>query len=517
MQNQSAREVLLVGNKEVDVLALKEVRDLPEKRQKSRVKEIKTGAQFLQQLPRFPKHRKCQDLPWAILFLLTVIALAVYVAYFLMSVSVNADSSFQHSKTHDHLTPQDIKSDAMTANLSCIVGCVGGLLAAFLWVMMARACPGPVVYISLYLVPALFVVGGVVMMYFGMQGSHMDLGLVISGGVLILVGGLSFILYTCCWAKYIPFTIEVVEMVAEVSNEHPCMISISAIGGFLSAVWVVLCAIAWWSFAEKHNTDYKDQNKGVMGPVDFAFVLVLFWGSGVIHTVCHVAYAGVFSRWYFGEEEAPICKSLQAAVTTSFGSIAFGTFIVAAINAVQALIRSVRVALQEDGNIVGCILMMILECVVDCIGDLMEYFNEWAFVQCAIRGSSYCESARITCALCASNGIQAIIGDLLIDRVVSLGALFSGLVGMGLGAGLAMARKQVDHSHISSEEVLTIGIVGGLLGGLLAGGGVMTIFSSGTKAILTCWAEDPDRLHEEHELDDMHTEFNDKVRGYEMS
>ena len=42
----------------------------------------------------------------------------------------------------------DIKSDAMTANLSCIVGCVGGLLAAFLWVMMARACPGPVVYIS---------------------------------------------------------------------------------------------------------------------------------------------------------------------------------------------------------------------------------------------------------------------------------------------------------------------------------------------------------------------------------
>ena len=113
-------------------------------------KKYKISGDMCGDLPRFPKHRNCQDLPWAILFLLTVVALAVYVAYFLMSVStgVNADSSFQHLKTHDHLTPQDIKSDAMTANLSCIVGCVGGLLAAFLWVMMARACPGPVVYIS---------------------------------------------------------------------------------------------------------------------------------------------------------------------------------------------------------------------------------------------------------------------------------------------------------------------------------------------------------------------------------
>ena len=54
--------------------------------------------------------------------------------------------------------------------------------------------------------------------------------------------------------------------------------------------------------------------------------------------------------------------------------------------------------------------------------------------------------------------------------------------------------------------VLLIGVISGLLGGLLAGGGVMTIFSSGTKAILMCWAEEPNRLHEEHEFEDLHTE-----------
>ena len=56
------------------------------------------------------------------------------------------------------------------------------------------------------------------------------------------------------------------------------------------------------------------------------------------------------------------------------------------------------------------------------------------------------------------------------------------------------------------QVVIVIGVISGLLGGLLAGGGVMTIFSSGTKAILMCWAEEPNRLHEEHEFEDLHTE-----------
>lgn len=74
MEYGSARNVLISG-KEVDIQNLKEIRDLPEKQKKGREKEIRSGAEFLQTAPRFPSRRGCKDLPWAILFMLTVAAL----------------------------------------------------------------------------------------------------------------------------------------------------------------------------------------------------------------------------------------------------------------------------------------------------------------------------------------------------------------------------------------------------------------------------------------------------------
>ena len=54
----------------------------------------------------------------------------------------------------------------------------------------------------------------------------------------------------------------------------------------------------------------------------------------------------------------------------------------------------------------------------------------------------------------------------------------------------------------------------GLVSAGISGGGVMSIMGSGTKAILMCWAEDPDRLHQEHGFEALHTELNNKAREW---
>ena len=147
------------------------------------------------------------------------------------------------------------------------------------------------------------------------------------------------------------------------------MIFVSLMGGFLGAAWLVLLAVGFAAFTMKHPQDTADQNKGMLSPLEFAFFLLLFWGSGVIHNVCHTAYCGVYSRWYFSQEEPFLLPSLRVALGSSFGSICFGTFMVAAINALEMLIRSLRRAAQRDGDIVGCIIALILECIVSAIGD----------------------------------------------------------------------------------------------------------------------------------------------------
>ena len=524
MDYGNARNVL-INNREVDLQNLKELRDLPEKQKQNRAKEIIGGAQYLQRTSRFPSSRSCQDLPWAILFLLTVVALFAFVIYAVDAVStdMNKDASYKHHKTHDGQIAPDIWNDAVTINLACVAGCVTGLIVAFLWVMAAKACPKPVVYISLYAVPVCLLLCGGIMVLWGFKSVASEeegsgrVALIFGGVFAILLGLCQLSCVMCCWARYIPFTIEVVGMVADVSNENPCMIFVSLMGGFLGAAWLVLLAVGFAAFTMKHPQDTADQNKGMLSPLEFAFFLLLFWGNGVIHNVCHTAYCGVFSRWYFSEEGPFLLPSLRVALGSSFGSICFGTFMVAAINALEMLIRSLRVAFQEDGNIVGCIIALILECIVSAIGDMLEYFNSWVYVQCAIRGGSFCESARASCAMIACNGIKGIIGDLLINSVVSLGAWLSGLCGLAVGALIAFTRAEIESStsEMPRAAVIASGLLGGLFGGLLTGGAVMSIFSSGAKAIIMCWAEDPNRMHEEHEFEDLHTEMNAKIREYQ--
>ncbi|CAE7380174.1 unnamed protein product [Symbiodinium sp. CCMP2592] len=403
-----------------------------------------------------------------------------------------------------HMSKSEAGTLLVTASLACVAGAAGGLIVASMWIMLAQTCASTIVYFSLYAIPTLFLVAGVMAL---LAGS-------VRGGIMLcLVGGLSLAFTLMCWARYIPFTIEVIQMVSKAFSENSGMVAISAVGGLLGPIWFILVVLGYGACLLKLSGgsagDGSDEGHGGLG---YLFLFVLLWGSGVIQNVCHVAYSGVFSRWYFEEGESPLVSSLSVATVTSFGSICFGTLIVAAIQVVETVVRSVRRQAAEDGNMVGCVIGLIMESIIACIGDLMEYFSQWVFVMCAIRGGSFCDSARGTCALFSCAGMKAIIGDLLIDRVETLGWLLAGLGGMGLAAFAAFTRAS-GAGNMSRTDVIGLCAVLGLLSALISGRGVMAVLSSGTKAILMCWAEDPDRLHQRG-FGDLHTELKSKAREF---
>ena len=368
--------------------------------------------------------------------------------------------------------------------------------------MFALTCASTMVYFSVFAIPTLLLVAGALVLVAGS----------VHGGIMLcLVGGLSLAV-TLCRAHYIPFTIEVIQMVATAFSQNLEVVAISAVGSFLGPIWIALVAVAYAAGSLKlsggsipeHASDHPD------GGLWYPLLFLLLWGSGVIQNVCHMAYSGVFSRWYFQQRESPLLSSLHVATVTSFGSICLGTMIVAAIQTVEAVVRSLRYAAEEDGNPVGCVIALILELIIACIGDLMEYFSQWVFVMCAIRGGSFCDSARGTCALFSCAGMKGIIGDLLIGNVVTLGYLVAAVGGMGVAA-LAGFMRASSNDSMSRTDV--IGLCA-LLSAGMSGRGVMAIMSSGTKAILMCWAEDPDRLHQEHGFGDLHAELNSKAREW---
>lgn len=61
-----------------------------------------------------------------------------------------------------------------------------------------------------------------------------------------------------------------------------------------------------------------------------------------------------------------LCRSL----TTSFGSICFGSLLVAIVQATRALANAAR---DNDNQILVC----IATCILACLESILEYFNKW--------------------------------------------------------------------------------------------------------------------------------------------
>lgn len=298
--------------------------------------------------------------------------------------------------------------------------------------------------------------------------------------------------------------VQLTEVVTDVIEQHPCMLVVSSLGALFGLVWTVSCAVAFTGLYMENEEMFRDATKYTRYGVVFVTSLLFGWGTMIASNACHVMYCGVFGRWYFDKEtESSLTKSINAALTTSFGSVCFGSLLVALVRAAEAVARTCRRDAAEEGDYVTCVLACILECFINCIGDVLEYFNEWAYVQCAIRGTSFIESAKITYSMATCANLPYIIRDLLLNSLVTLGSFICALAGAACGAG---AGYVLDSSNAA--------IMGGVLGffvGLIAGFAAIGVINSGIKTILMCWAEDPRPLQNTHP--DIHDAFMERIRN----
>merc|ERR1711920_240140 len=164
--------------------------------------------------------------------------------------------------------------------------------------------------------------------------------------------------------------------------------------------------------------------------------------------------------------------------------------------------RQARYDAQSEGNTACCVVLLVLECVIGCIGDILEYFSDWAYVQVAVRGVSFVQAARITYSFFTCSNMEYVIQDLLVNSVVNLGAMLCGAVGCAVGAAAGCFWGSKIGVVVASAGM-------GFWSGLVAGGNAAGILSSGAKTILALWAEDPEPLRKTHP--EIHSEFESRI------
>jgi len=317
------------------------------------------------------------------------------------------------------------------------------------------------------------------------------------GNMLMSILNFIFFGIGCCYARYvwhrIPFA---------AANLTTALTAVKANGGLLVAA---LCSLIlalvwslWWSVAA--GGALADSGEFTL----FLTLVSYFWTHQVLQNTLVCITAGVIGTWWFAPSEANsyfsqgLKDSTIRATTYSFGSICFGSLLVAVIQALRQVQRHAQTQ-GDEGKIVAC----IIDCILGCIQGIIEYVNKWAYVYVGLYGYPYVEAGKNVLQLFRSKGWSAIITDDLVDNV-----LFMVSLGVGLITGfVALCLEAVDNSLLNGIGYGGDGFASFLIGflvGLVFSNIIFSIIGSSVNATIVLFAESPSEFQHNHpELDQL--------------
>jgi len=327
-------------------------------------------------------------------------------------------------------------------------------------------------------------------------------------GICLLVIAAIFGVIFFFWKKNISFAKVMLKNVISVTKKYPATILIGFFGSIVVVVWygfigtTIYCLFP--SKASKENNII-----GIVISVFLAFSL--FYFSHVVKNIIHVTVSGVFATYYFRgvnnsktneieiDVKNPTLKSLKRALTTSFGSICFGSLLISLIDTLKVLAKNGVDSADDSAEPFMQTINCCAKCILHYIGDILEYFNVYAFTEVAVFGKPYCQAAKDTWTLCKANGIKALINDNIIGTVMVFGAICVGYLSapITIFAGIFVTNNInaimifCFISFFSSFLILSV---------------IFRVINSGVATTFVCLCEDPDTLRQTK------PDFYDKVK-----
>jgi len=136
-----------------------------------------------------------------------------------------------------------------------------------------------------------------------------------------------------------------------------------------------------------------------------------------------VSVAGVYGSWYFsaggrnpGQKPShPTLGAFRRAMTYSFGSIAFGSLLVAIIQLLKQAASVAGSDARNSGDMIQYVIFCVLQCILSLVEWAINFINEYAFSFIALYGDAYIPAAKKTWTLFKDRGIDALIQDCLVS------------------------------------------------------------------------------------------------------
>lgn len=256
-----------------------------------------------------------------------------------------------------------------------------------------------------------------------------------SGGIVFLLFGIFTIICFVSWIPRIPFSVLMLQTAIDVSKSYGHVYLVSFLGGLIAAVfgaYFSVTLVAVYVKYEPGNNPACSQGAGscssatVIGLIAF-ITFAGYWISEWLKNAIHTTISGVFGAWYFSPKnpaKGATRGAARRALTYSFGSISFGSLVVAIIQFLRQLCSVARNQQAGDGNIAASICFCVLGCLISLLEWAAQFINRYAFSYIALYGKSYIQSAKATWQLIKDRGMDALVNQCLTGPVFTMGATF---------------------------------------------------------------------------------------------
>lgn len=230
---------------------------------------------------------------------------------------------------------------------------------------------------------------------------------IISALILFAVAVLTTLYYRSIFNR-IPFASSILRISARVINSYrlglfSCAVGVQAI----NICWMLLYFVAGLGITvavkdyDKFNSNgNNEQTKNVAIFLLILLSFAFFWGYQTLRYVLQTTVAGVSAVWWYDPFRIyPVRGSLFRSLTYSFGSICFGSLIVAAIQTIREIFNLFRRRTDERGqryneSVCENLFLCFISNILSLIESTAMYVNRYAFCYVAAHGMSFLDAGK---------------------------------------------------------------------------------------------------------------------------
>jgi hypothetical protein len=298
------------------------------------------------------------------------------------------------------------------------------LAVSFIWTYVLKFCAGCFVWTAVIMsnLMAIMLAGACAFLYLSYKDEYDDKKLDSDKNMmymcltaLIITGCLALVLLcmTICLCKQIRIAVGIIQEACMAIQKMPMVVFFPLVQyGFM------LVLLFWWIIVAVYmasSGDYvKDSTTGVytmsysedMQHAILYHFFGLLWGMAFLRHMTILILAGCFGAYYWTplskkkENDFPknmimasVCRSLRYHI----GTVAFGSFIIAVIQFIRAVLNYIKKKyLEKDRSPAACFLKALatyIECCLACFERVMEYISKNAYIVTACKGKMFCTAA----------------------------------------------------------------------------------------------------------------------------